>query len=79
MKEKFRSRCGGRVQGQSTEQVPGQPSIGSERNHQNQKTSEDVIERRDHVPVLAHVKGRTPCGLIIHQPDSVRSKAKFSL
>jgi hypothetical protein len=53
MKEKFRSRCGGRVQGQSTEQVPGQPSIGSERNHQNQKTSEDVIERRDHVPVLA--------------------------
>ena len=33
----------------SAEQVPGQPGIGSEGNHNKEKASKDVIEQGDHV------------------------------
>jgi hypothetical protein len=36
--------------GWSTEQVSGQPSLGSEGNHQKQEAGKDVLEQEDHVP-----------------------------
>jgi len=39
-----------RVQGQSTEQHPEQPSLGSE-GVGKQKASDDIIEQEGHVPV----------------------------
>ena len=51
----------------STEQVSGQPSLGSER----QKAGEDVIKQGDHVPAAA--SGRTwqlwPCGAVFRDKD----------
>ena len=33
----------------STEQVPEQPNLGSERNRRTQKDGEDAVEQRSHV------------------------------
>ena len=51
------------VQGQSTKQVPGQPSLGGE-GVEKQKTSENVIEQGGHLPAPASSRPRQlwPCG-----------------
>ena len=41
----------------SIDQIPGQPSLGSEGNHQKQKSSEDIIEWWGYV--LAPASSRT--------------------
>ena len=49
----------------SKEQISGQPSLGNEGSHQNQKADEYVIEQEGHVPAPA--RSRT---LHIWQPGS---------
>jgi hypothetical protein len=48
---------------QSTEQVPGQPSLGSKENHWKQKDDKDVIDQEGHVsaPASSRTWQLQPC------------------